>query len=344
MKKALTILLLMEVLLVRASAVPLFGETAGTIKHGVLTLYKDHQNPNKVYFFPNSTEFLKSTRGFPLFNFVYWGLNKGSGSGQVVGAYMTMSSRLSMDKDQKLALQNYIASNPHMEVAVLPIKSSVIGLSTTAQGGPPLKNLFTEFNFSKVGGRAEDEIGINAVLTETGARAFRALLLSRSEGSLIKFDYCYKIEGYGPNMDASVSVDMKRVYDIFQAKASFGGWFWNARSIRMVTETLRDNRDVRITMNGGDATEMEVLTKISEVITARLFTPELANSPNRSAVPQASSNAFFTFNASSLNQSELKNETWHFVRRDLVEREFCTAISIKDLQPYLSELVTSADE
>lgn len=339
MKKYIVIFALLEMILGKAIAVPLFGETAGTIKHGILTLYKDHENPNKVYFFPNSTRFSTDNSGIPLFNFVNWGLSPQADKSVEPGAYMTISTHLAMDKDQRTALDNYIASYPNMEVAVLPIKSSIIGLTSTAREGGPLKTIFTEFNFSKVGGRAEDEIGINAVLTATGARAFKALLSGDQAGSLIKFDYCYNIQGYGPNMNARVTVDMKHVYDFMEAKASLG-WFWNVKTIRAVTETLHENHDISITMNGGDAKQWEVLEKVAESITTRLFTPELKTSD----APQASTNAFFNFKASSIKKEEIKKETWDFVRRDLVEREFCTAVVIKDLQPYLSKLVTSADQ
>lgn len=202
----------------------------------------------------------------------------------------------------------------------------------------PLKALFTEFNFAKTGGRAEDEIGINAVLTPVGARAFKALLTGDKAGSLIKFDYCYTIQGYGPNMDATVKVNMRRVYDYFEAKASFG-WFWNVLTIREVIEKLSDTRDVVIKMNGGDATQWEVLNKIAQQVTARLFVPELAASP----VPVASANNFLRFNVGGVNKTELKEETWTLIRRDLENREFCTAVVVKDLQPHLDKLVTNAD-
>ena len=37
-----------------AGAVPLLGETSGTIREGILTLYRDHEKSNRVYFFPNA--------------------------------------------------------------------------------------------------------------------------------------------------------------------------------------------------------------------------------------------------------------------------------------------------
>lgn len=328
---------LASLFLLKAQAVPLFGETAGTIQEGTLTLYKDSDDPRKVYFFPNSTRFSVDKQKVPLFNFVYWGLTSGASSNEA-GGYMTLTTHLSPDADQQAALDNYIRNHPNMEVAVLPIKKSMIGLQTTAQNQQPLSILFSEFNFARSGGRAEDEIGVNAVLTPVGARAFKALLKKEMAGSKLKFDYCYTIQGFGPNVNASVSVDMRRVYDYFEANHS-GGWGWFAWSIKAVVEKLKDERSIVITMNGGDAKQWEVLNKVAEQITARLFVPELSATP----VSPASPNRLFKFGVGSVHKEELKTETWTFIRRDLEDREFCTAVVIKDLQGFEEKLITSAD-
>lgn len=321
-----------------AMAVPLFGETAGTIKEGILTLYRDHQDSKKVYFFPNSTRFSLDRQGIPLFNFVHWGLSDKGPMDPAAGAYMTLSTHLSPDDDQQKALDSYIANHPEMEVAVLPIKKSMIGLQTTNTGEMPLKTIFTEFNFAKVGGRAEDEIGVNAVLTPIGAKAFKALLKKDVAGQKIKFDYCYTTQGYGPNMDASVKVNMRRVYDYFEGGHS-GGWGWFSWSIKTVVEKLQDERAIVITMNGGDAKQWEILNAVASDITQRLFKPELSASP----VSPASTNRLFNFGAGVVKKEELKEETWTYIRRDLEEREVCTAVAVKDLTPYLDKLVINAD-
>lgn len=338
MKKSILIGVLGLMTFGRAYAIPLFGETAGTIKEGILTLNRDSQNPKKVYFFPNSTKFSVDSQNVPLFNFVYWGLGSPANGADGAGAYMTLSTHLASDTSQQAALDNYMKNHPDMEVAVLPIKKSMIGLQTMVPNELPLKALFSEFDFAKVGGRAEDEIGINAVLTSVGARAFKALLTNDLAGSKIKFDYCYTIQGLGPNMDATVSVDMRRVYDYFELNHT-GGWGWFAWSIKTVVEKLKDDRAITITMNGGDAKEWEVLNTIAATITERLFKPELT----ASQVSPASTNNMFNFGAGGVHKEELKNETWNLVRRDLEDREFCTAVVVKDLQGHLDKLVTKAD-
>lgn len=317
-------------------AVPLLGETAGSIKvSGQVTLYRDHENPNKVYYFPNSTRFSQDHKGVPLFNFVYWNLEDPKAG----GAYMTMTTRLAPDEEQKKDLENFIAMNPQIEVAVLPVLSSTIGLQTTALGQSPLQGLFGEFNFAKHGGRAEDEIGVNAVLTAVGAKAFKALLTHSGGSAVLKMDYCYRIQGYGPNMDARIIVNMKRVYEYFQASHS-GGWGWFSWNIRSVVEKLVAERSIAIEMNGGDAQEWEYVRAISEALTARLFVPELSATPHAVAAP---GNRLFRFGGGSIRKEELQTEIWSWRRRDLVELDFCTNIQIKDLEPYRDLLVISAD-
>jgi hypothetical protein len=318
----------------KAMALPLFGETEGTIKNGIVTLYKDSEDPKKVYFFPNDTRFSVDKQGVPLFNFVYWGA---SSAGEA-GAYMTMSSHLTTDANEQAAIDSYMKENPDIKVAVLPIKSSVIGLTSTNTSQPPLSLLFKEFNFSKVGGRAEDEIGINAVLTPQGAKAFAALLTKAQGGSAFKADYCYTVQGLGPNMKASIQVDMRRVYDYFEASHS-GGWGFFSWNIRSVVEKLHQDNSIQVHMDGGDAQMWEYLDKISETITARLFTPELSATP----VNAASGNRLFNFGVGWVHKEELKVETWNWDRRDIVDREFCTDITLKDLDPYRSKLIVNAD-
>jgi hypothetical protein len=126
------------------------------------------------------------------------------------------------------------------------------------------------------------------------------------------------------------------VYDHFSARASAGGWFWKS-SIQSVTEKLIDQRDVVIERYGGDAKDDEMLNKIAQTITQRLFTPELA----ATAAAPAGANAFYSFGASHVRKEELKTESWIWKSRDLVEREFCIPIAMKDLEAHADKIVTS---
>lgn len=316
-----------------AGAVPLLGETAGSIRDGVLTLYRDHEKANRVYFFPNSSAISVTTGGIPHFHLAYWD----KALDGIGGGYLTATLKPSSDAQQRKALDNFMKANPGIEVAVMPVMKSVIGISSTVPGDKPLAALFTEFNFAKAGGRAEDEIGINGLMTFVGSRVMSSMLKNKTT-QLMKVDYCYTVQGYGPSFDAKVTVQMDRVYDYFQASASVGGWFWRA-TIQSVTEKLIDQRDIVIERYGGDAKDDEMLNKVAQTITARLFTPELAASPVSVAAP----NSFYSFGGSHVHRHELKRETWVWKSRDLVEREFCIPISLKDLESHADAIVTKVE-
>lgn len=325
--------LLLPGFLATAHAVPLLGETAGTIRDGVLTLYRDHEKSNRVYFFPNASSISRTASGLPQFHLAHWGKDLDG----VGGGYLTATLKPNSDAEQKKALESFMKANPNVEVAVMPVKSSIVGISSTVAGASPLSALFTEFNFARSGGRAEDEIGINALMTNVGARALSQMLQNQTT-QLMKVDYCYKVQGYGPSFDAKVTVQMDRVYDYFAASASAGGWFWKS-TIQSVTEKLIDSRDIVIERYGGDAQDDEMLNRLAQTITARLFTPELSATGASAAHP----NSFYSFGASHVHREELKRETWVWKSRDLEEREFCIPISLKDLEEHASKIVTKVN-
>jgi hypothetical protein len=322
-----------------AHALPMLSEAASMHQDGILTVWPDSEDAKKFYYFPNSTRFSKGNDGIPLFNFVYWGLD-----GQDIdkaGAYMTLTTRLQSDDLQTDAVQKFLQRNPGATLAVAPVMKSTIGLQTTDPSGQPLSTLFKEFNFAKAGGRAEDEIGVNATLNPVGAKAFKALLTKSAGGQYLKFDYCYTLQGLGPNMKATISVKFDRVYDYFEVNGG-ASYLWFSASIRRVVETLKQQGFVTIKQMGGTATDAEVLDRVADTVVARLFKPELSASPGSSG--EASSNFPFHLAVDSVHKEELKEEFYTWDREDLVTREFCTAVNIKDLDGYQTKLVIDADQ
>lgn len=319
-----------------AHAVPLFGEAAGTIKDGNLTLYKDDSDPHKVYYFPNSSRLSLGQNKVPLFNFTYWGISTTPMAADA-GAYMSLTTHLAPDESQQQALDNYVKNHPDMEVAVLPIKSSKVGLNSNT-GNPALDDFFKEFDFPPVGGRAEDQIGVNATLTGRGAKVFYSQLKNAGGGGMLKFDYCYDFQGFGPSMNASIVAKMQEVYDYFEAHASSGG-FWHKADIRRVTEILTNNKSIVITQNGGDATDSEIINRVADEITKMLFTEILSHN----GIPAADGNRLWNFGVSSVHRETLTTYTWTWNRRELVEEQFCTAVDLRDLAGFADKLIVSAD-
>ncbi len=316
-------------------ALPLLAQSTGLNVLNALTLYPDSENPNLFYFMPNSSEFARErSSGLPSFGFTYWGLEDPRNTD--AGGYMVFSMRLQSDADQKIALNAAIASGK--QIAVLPVQESTIGItSTNTSAGVPLGVLFNEFHFSHRAGRAEDEVRVKAVLTKTGPKGMKNI---NENPAILKVDYCYKVQGLGPNFDASITVDWKRVYDDFQAHASAGG-FWHRWSIDAEVEKLRENRIVQIEINGGNAKDEEYVKGVADQIVTKLFVPELQSTPTSSSGSGGWS--FSRYSLKLTSREELKQEHWIMKRRDLVDREFCVPLVLNEIHNYKNQLVKNAD-
>lgn len=322
----------------QAQALPLLAESAALRAGNALTLYPDHQDPNKFYFMPNSSRIGRDQRGVPTFSFTYYGLDKGDLS--QAGALMVYVGRLASDNDQAQALSHFLRTNPRAGVAVLPIRESIVTLNSTT-GQTPLKPLFSEFNFAAKGGRAEDEIGINAILTGIGAKLFKASLLAEV-GAALKYDMCYKVQGLGPAMDGKIFVRMDRVYDHFKASAS-GGFLWWRASINTEIEKLWKSKAVNWEINGGDAKDEDYIREATRMIVERMFKPEIAMGPSSGSSTVWDRATPFTFGGTYTRREEHDVETWTVKKRSLVENEYCLPLTIKDIQDYRNQCVVNAD-
>jgi hypothetical protein len=318
-----------------ALALPLLAENAGIKVNEALTLYPDSDNPNVFYFMPSSSGvvFDEKTK-LPQIGFTYWGLSNGGPLDQA-GAWLTFSLRLQSDPVQKTALQSLLDEGKR--IAVLPVQASTIGLTSTKTGETPASRLFDEFHFSQKAGVAESEIGVNAVMTGVGAKVFKAAL---DNPQLMKVDYCYKVTGLGPNMKGKIYVKWDRVYDYFHSSYSAGGWFFR-KSISVDVEKLKQQNLVRIELDGGNATEWEKLQELTNTIIARLFVPDLKAEPGSGGGGGGWS--FSRFSLRVVHKEELKEESWTIQKRDIIDREFCSDMAVKDLTSYKDKIVKDAD-
>jgi hypothetical protein len=337
MKKKIVLGLCLLNLSQQAFSYPLVAESESIRMGDILTLYPDHRDPNKVYFFPNSSMIAKDSANMPMFSLTTWGLNDVPFNPEVAGAWMTFTSRLNSDPLQQKALNSYLADNPSKRIAVIPVKESTLGLTSTEQNATSFSKLFDEMSFSRLGGHAEDEIGFMATLTGIGARVFKQAIL---KPDAFKINYCYRFDGAGPDMDAKVVVNWKRVYDHYRATFSSGRWFAKV-SITKEVETLRQQGHVHWEINGGSADDQHYVQQIAEKIVERLFKPELQYVPAHAASFNKGW-SFARFGFSQTHREELKEETWTMVRRELVERERCLPVNVKDVNKFYNDLVTDA--
>jgi hypothetical protein len=315
-----------------AQALPLLSENAGVEVAKNIILYPDHLDKNLVYFIPNSSVLARDRAGLPQFGLTYWGLSNG-GNLANAGAWVSFTMKLASDDDQKAALESVIRSGKR--VAVIPAQEATIGINEKS-GGNPAPALFTEIHFADKGPQMDQEAGVNMVLTGVGAKVFRKAI---ETPQALTVNYCYKVMGLSPAFDASISVNMKRVYEYFEANYS-NGWWWTRLDIQHITEELRKNREVVITINGGDATMEEYVRKVAESIISRVFVPELKMEPGS---PHNSGWGFSRFSLRSVNKKELDQETWNYTQRDKVYHSNCVAMSLKDVKPHKNELVRDAD-
>ena len=321
----------------QAKALPLLSESAALNSGSALTLYPDHLDPTKFYFMPNSSKIGRDSKGVPTFSLTYYGLDNPNATD--AGALMVYVGRLTSDPDQAMALDSFLKSHPGAGIAVLPIVESTIALDTTAKDSA-LKPLFTEFNFSHKGGRAEDEIGINALLTRIGAKIIKASLLKEA-GASMKYDMCYKVQGLSPSMDGEITINMSRVYDHFAARASTGFLWWSA-SISTEIEKLIKDKSVSWTINGGDAKDEDYIKEATRTIVERMFKPELNMSPAGTQTVWDKVTPY-SFGGSYTHKEEQDTETWTIKKRSLETREFCVPLTIKDIQDNKDKCVIDAD-
>lgn len=324
-----SILIFASVLTVGASAhsLPLLSENAATRISEVLTLYPDSQDPRKFYYFPNSSTLAQDSGGRPLFSLAYYGLDNDTPDDG--GGLLNAVFRLQMNAPMKKAVSEFLAQNPDAGLAVIPVKASAV---TSGQ-----LNMYRNLVLPPHGGRAEDEMGMSVELTEIGAKIFRAKAKS---GSGPQLNYCYKYEGLGPNMDAHVVIEWQQLYDYFRASFSAGALWWRTTITREV-EKLYNTQHIFVTINGGDAQKQDYVYKIVDQMIAKLFEPKLDY--NRSATNVIFDSTPLQFALNSVHKEELHRFEGRLVLRDLVEREFCVDLSVKEVAPYYNDLVLRAD-
>ena len=132
-----------------------------------------------------------------------------------------------------------------------------------------------------------------------------------------KIDYCFKVQGLGPNFDATITADFNRVYEHFRAAAAIGGW-WSNIQVAHETTRLVQNGSIRYVINGGNATDEEYVRSIVNTISQRFFTPQVPATP--AVLPHIEGWSFSNVQLGNTRIEELRTETWTMNRREMVER------------------------
>jgi hypothetical protein len=306
-----------------AMALPILTESAdGT---GLLaTIYPDHENTNKVYFFPNTGGLEKSEAGVPRFGMSYWSTDDANAS----AGYFSGIFHLGMSGDLKQAVENHKQAG--MKVAVIPVQESHIYFMEDRAGGRLMTDLYKEISLPPFGGRAEDSIGISASLTKSGAKMLSSILRNGGTGADLK--YCYQITGLSPIFHAKIQLNYNKVYTHFLAQAKGGRWWWKW-SVRTEIEKLVENGDIKIEINGGKANQYDYIMALTDRMVTKFMDPILDNRPGTTSG---------RFGVSFTKIIEDRELTFELKQRELINREFCVSLGLGELKEF-PWLITNAD-
>ncbi len=334
LKKIMPMLIMANAVTLSATtshALPLLAENAAQNVGGILTLYPDHENPNLFYFAPNSSALARSeVSDVPRFSLINLIRPSVSGPGDL-GGYMTFNLKLRSNKEQKQALDKFLETGK--KIATLPVSASTVTMKKNDGGAVPLGDFFLQFNYTRTGGTMESEIGANATLTRVGADVFKA---AAEANSIFNMDYCYMIQGLGPNFDAKITVNMSRIYDHFKSELNTHYW-WHKVDITAEVEKLIKNKNINIEINGGETKDRDYVYALTEKIVARIFVPELTMKPTTQN--GGSGWSFSRFSLSTTHREEKDDEVWTFKGRENQKGNFCTNIDLDDVRTYKDQLI-----
>lgn len=316
--------LAVSLLSLNTMALPILSESEdGT---GLLaTIYPDHEDKNKVYFFPNSGGLDKDEKGQPRFGMSYWSPT----SPDSTGGFFSGIFKLSVSRDLNQSVQNHLKAGK--KVAVMPVQVSKLYFMQNQSGGRVLTDLFKEVSLPPFGGRGEDSIGISGSLTPQGSKMLAAILASGGNGA--DLNYCYQIKGLSPVFNATIELNYHKLYRHFVAHAS-GGKFWWKWNVRTEIQKLVESGDIRININGGTANQYDYIMTLVDRLVERWMKPELDNR-------QAHTSGKFGM-ALAITE-ENKEFSYSLTQRELITREFCVALGLGELKEF-PWLIVNADK
>jgi hypothetical protein len=296
-------------------ALPILSESSdGT---GLLaTIYPDHENSSKFYFFPNTGALERDSSGVPRFGMSYWRALDGNKT----AGYFSGIFRLGLDSNLKDAINNY--KNEGKQISVIPVQESHIYFMEDREGNRLLTDLYNEISMPPFSGRAEDSIGISASLTTSGAMMLASILKNGGNGADLK--YCYEIKGVSPLFDAKIQLNYHKVYEHFLAQAKGGRWWWKW-SIRHEVEKLIESGEIKIEVNGGDANQYDYIMAISDRMIEKFMNPILDN--RRSTT----SGRFGISMTQIIEDRELK---FNLKQREIISREYCVSLGLGELKAF----------
>lgn len=309
-----------------ASAIPMLRDTRADYEKKIVTIYPDHADQNVFYFLPNSSEFARHDNGAPTVGLTLW--NTKDTDPQNGGGLLSFVLQSAMSPEVQKELADFKTKHPNARLSVVPFGQSYIS-------GPDAnvwKSLVTDMDLPPHAGVAETEVGVNMLLTETGAKVFASIVNGSSNPFNVQL--CFDVLGSTPLMDAEVTVNYKKVYEHFSAQASYGVLWWRA-SVKTEVEKLIEDGTVSIKILGGDATFEDYVKSFVDEFIKTYMTPSLANTPNGNGSGTMSFN--YTY------KEERKTAKMHMTKSQFITDNRCVPLAFKSLQPWANKLITYVD-
>lgn len=296
-------------------ALPILTESAdGT---GLLaTIYPDHENPKKFYFFPNTGGLEKDETGVPRFGMSYWKAEEGN----TTAGYFSGIFRLGLTADLSEAINNYKKTGK--QISVIPVQESHLYFMEDKDGNRLLTDLYKEISMPPFSGRAEDSIGISASLTKSGALMLASILSNGGNGADLK--YCYEIKGVSPIFHAKIDLNYHKIYKHFLAQAR-GGRMWWKWSVRTEVEKLVEDGDIKIQINGGTANQYDYIMSLADRMIQKFMEPILDNRRGSTSG---------RFGISETRIIEDRELSFELKERELISREYCVSLGLGELKSF----------
>ncbi len=321
-----------------AQALPVLRETRSDYSGKMATIYPDNNDPNLFYFLPDSSEFAQNSDQSPVITLTHWGLLTPDLTDG--GAMMNFVLKAAITPELNAELLAFQKKHPNARLTVIPFGASFVSIGNSKTGAPQLwSKLIVGADLPPNAGVAETEVGVNMLLTELGAKVFKASIEKSPDYNI---QLCFKIDGVTPYMDASITMDYKRVYEYFQASAS-GGYLWWQVSVAAVVEKLREDGTITIKLTNTDAKMEDIVMELTRDLMKTWFTPTLSASPGASNPEGLAPGRFVSFSFNSTYKEERKTVSFRFQKSVAIQDDRCVNLAMKGLSKYASSIITSAD-
>ena len=322
-----------------ALALPVLRETRSDYSGHLATIYPDHHDPNLFYFMPDSSAFAKNTDGSPVATLIHWGLSTKADLTDG-GGMLNFVLKAAMTPELDAEIKAFQGKYPSARVTVIPLGASFIAIGNSKTGAPESWNkLITTADIPPYAGVAETEVGVNMLLTEIGAKVFKASIEKNPDYNI---QLCYKVDGVTPFMQAIIELDYNKVYQHFQGSVS-GGYLWWQATIATEVEKLYKNGDIKITIVGGDAKTEDIIMEIARDLMKTWFVESLSNQPGTGAPAGLAPGRFISFSFNSTYKEERSHVRFELKRSVLLTDDRCVNLSLKGLSPWANKIISDAD-